>query len=311
MISDFCCRKDVYKGVDNRRLWTVLNEGVDKREVINRDMYRLNRLDLGVSIAFLSTFPHTLKKKRKSLLPFSSSKIVENLPHLKGCVMEAAWLEKLKEELVKPYFVELMERIEEEAEKGATIYPPKKEIFNAFLHTPYNAVKVVIVGQDPYHGPNQAQGLCFSVKEGIKPPPSLVNIFKEINADIGPYAPKNGSLVSWADQGVLLLNAILTVQEKKPASHQGIGWERFTDKVLETVALREDPVVFILWGKYAQNKGEKIREIAEKQGHAILTSAHPSPFSAHSGFFGCRHFSKTNQLLEKWAKVPINWRSNE
>ena len=182
------------------------------------------------------------------------------------------------------------------------VYPPENLVFNAFAHTPYDKVKVVIVGQDPYHGAGQAHGLSFSVPRGVKPPPSLKNIFLELNQDLHVPVPNHGCLEKWADQGVLLLNATLTVRAGEPKSHHDKGWERFTDAVIDILAERKDPIVFLLWGKSAQEKGQRLIGTH----HAVLQAAHPSPYSA-TGFFGCRHFSKANALLQQWGKTPINW----
>ncbi|NGX57197.1 MAG: Uracil-DNA glycosylase [Chlamydiae bacterium] len=217
--------------------------------------------------------------------------------------LESSWQLALKDELCKSYISNLKKSLESEEVNGFEFYPPKELIFNAFQHTPFNKVKVVIVGQDPYHGIGQAHGLSFSVPKGVPLPPSLKNIFKEIEADIGGFNAKHGDLISWADQGVLLLNSILTVRKGQPASHQKKGWEQFTDAVLMKINENEKPCVFLLWGKYAQEKGRHLNQ----QKHLILKAAHPSPFSAYNGFFGCKHFSKANQFLEKYERTPINW----
>lgn len=219
--------------------------------------------------------------------------------------LAANWHHVLQEELTKPYIFELKEFLEGEREKYV-VYPPEPLVFNAFLHTAYSQVKVVIMGQDPYHGEGQAHGLSFSVPCGVTPPPSLKNIFLEIQRDLQIPPPQNGCLSSWAKQGVLLLNATLTVRAKTPRSHYGKGWERFTDAVINVLAQRKDPLVFVLWGKSAQEKVESLLQ-DKKMPHAILTAAHPSPYSAHSGFFGCRHFSQINALLKSWGKEPIDW----
>jgi len=218
--------------------------------------------------------------------------------------LENSWQTALQDELNQPYMKDLEKFLESERANGQEIYPPKDLIFNAFSHTPLDKVKVVIVGQDPYHGLGQAHGLCFSVQKGVRPPPSLINIFKEIGVDLGAFSTKHGSLIKWADQGVFLLNSILTVRKSQPASHQKKGWEQFTDAVLKTLNERERPCVFMLWGKYAQEKGRFL----DSSKHLVLTAPHPSPFSAHSGFFGCKHFSKANQFLENVGSTPINWR---
>ncbi|MCB1106814.1 MAG: uracil-DNA glycosylase [Chlamydiia bacterium] len=220
-------------------------------------------------------------------------------------MIEKSWHEALKEEIQKPYILELKKFLDEEKRAGKTFFPPEEEVFNAFRMTPYQNVKVVLMGQDPYHGPNQAQGLCFSVKREISLPPSLRNIYKEMEVDLGIPPASHGSLVNWAKQGVLMLNATLTVRKGEPKSHFGKGWERFTDAVIRKLCERKDPMVFILWGRSAKDKCENILNTMSHP-HAILTAAHPSPYSA-TQFFGCRHFSKTNALLEKWGKTPINW----
>lgn len=221
---------------------------------------------------------------------------------------EASWQEVLAHELAQPYMSSLAAFVEKEyAIHPHTTFPPKDLIFNAFNCTPYHQVQVVIMGQDPYHGAGQAHGLSFSVPYGIKPPPSLVNIYKEIESDIGIPPATHGCLINWTRQGVLLLNATLTVQEGKPLSHHGRGWERFTDAVIRTLMKREDPVIFVLWGKSAQEKCRFLSESTTTQPHYILTAPHPSPFSVHSGFFGCKHFSKINELLVQQGKAPIDW----
>ncbi len=216
--------------------------------------------------------------------------------------IEPSWGERLKDEFEKEYFKQLVEFVKSEYESHK-VYPPGKQIFNAFNHCPFDQVKVVIIGQDPYHGARQAHGLCFSVNEGIPMPPSLVNIFKEIKGDLNLPIPPNGSLVRWADQGVLLLNATLTVRASTPGSHQNKGWESFTDAVIKAVSDEKDNVVFMLWGSYAQKKGV----IIDRQKHFVLESAHPSPFAAHRGFFGNKHFSKTNAYLASKGLQSINW----
>jgi uracil-DNA glycosylase len=220
--------------------------------------------------------------------------------------LEVSWKEALQQEWAKTYLKELVSFLSSERSKSLPVYPPKSEVFSAFNYTPFHSVKVVIMGQDPYHGPKQAHGLSFSVSENVPQPPSLKNIFKELQDDLGILPPRQGSLVSWAKQGVLMLNAILTVQENNPRSHYGKGWEIFTDAVIRKLAERDDPVIFVLWGKTAQ---EKCRTILEKTKfpHHVLVASHPSPYSAYSGFFGCKHFSKINELLKKQGKEPINW----
>jgi len=214
-----------------------------------------------------------------------------------------SWKTHLKEEFEKPYFKNLVAFVKQEY-KDHQCFPPGKDIFNAFNFCGFNAVKVVIIGQDPYHGPNQANGLCFSVKDGIPHPPSLVNIFKEIETDIGHPYPKSGDLSHWAKQGVLLLNATLTVRAHQAGSHQKKGWETFTDAVIKAVSSKKENVVFLLWGGYAKQKSKLI----DTSKHHILTSGHPSPLSANRGYwFGNKHFSKTNSLLIKTKKDIINW----
>jgi uracil-DNA glycosylase len=217
--------------------------------------------------------------------------------------IEPSWKERLAGEFQKPYFTGLRSFLRQEKQNGAVIYPPGPLIFNAFNKTPFDAVKAVILGQDPYHGPGQAHGLCFSVQHGVKPPPSLVNIHKELNADIGFRIPDHGNLEKWAEQGVMLLNACLTVRAGQPGSHHGKGWEQFTNAVVKTLNDEKEGLIFLLWGKPAQEKGS----IIDPKRHHVLKAAHPSPFSAHSGFFGCRHFSKTNAILAQSGRKPIDW----
>ena len=226
--------------------------------------------------------------------------------------LEPGWQDKLKDELYKPYMTELSSFIEKEyAAAPNGIFPPKNLIFNAFYQTPFDKVKIVIVGQDPYHGPGQAHGLSFSVPKGVKLPPSLQNIFKELESDLQVPKPSHGCLLSWAKQGVLLLNATLTVSQGEPLSHHGRGWERFTDAAVKKLAERSDPVIFVLWGKSAQDKCRFLQQAGVKSRHFILTAAHPSPFSANNGFFGCRHFSQINDFLKKQGKDPIDWTLHE
>jgi uracil-DNA glycosylase len=221
--------------------------------------------------------------------------------------MEREWKEALREEFEKEYMKELQKFLSEE-QKQYTLYPPTHLIFNAFCQTPFHDVKVIIVGQDPYHGPNQAHGLSFSVSKEVPPPPSLQNIFKELVEDLKLSMPTHGSLLSWAKQGVLLLNATLTVRKAEPKSHYGKGWEIFTDAAIEKLAQRKDPLVFLLWGKSAQEKCERVfKNISHP--HLVLCAAHPSFYSV-SGFFGCRHFSKANEFLKKMGKTPIDWQNN-
>ncbi|MBP6431562.1 MAG: uracil-DNA glycosylase, partial [Ferruginibacter sp.] len=216
-----------------------------------------------------------------------------------------SWKEALKHEFTKPYFLQIVTFLKTEKASNKIIYPPGALIFNAFNQTPFNKVKVVILGQDPYHGAGQAHGLSFSVQNGVKPPPSLVNIYKEIQADIGIAMPKEyGNLTNWAQQGVLLLNAALTVRANEPFSHAKFGWAEFTDNVIKKISDEKRGVIFLLWGKFAQEK----QVLIDETKHHVLKAAHPSPFSADKGFFGCKHFSKTNELLVKDGHQPIDWK---
>lgn len=217
--------------------------------------------------------------------------------------IESSWKDVLKDEFKKPYFQQIVQHLKTEKEQGKTIYPPGSLIFHAFEATPFDNVKVVILGQDPYHGPRQAHGLSFSVQKGIPPPPSLVNIFKELHDDVGVPIPQHGYLEKWAQQGVLLLNASLSVRAGEPMSHSKIGWHHFTDAAIHKVSELKEHVVFILWGKFAQEK----KALIDAAKHLVLMSAHPSPLSAKAGFFGNHFFSKTNAYLMKWGKDPIDW----
>lgn len=212
------------------------------------------------------------------------------------------WKELLREEFDKPYFEELVQFVREEYATHR-IYPRGSNIFRAFDKCPFEQLKVVIIGQDPYHGPGQANGLCFSVGDGVPFPPSLRNIFQEVASDIGTPIPASGNLDRWAEQGVLLLNAVLTVREHEAASHAGRGWEQFTDAVVRAIATRKEGIVYLLWGSYAQRKGA----IADPARNCILKAVHPSPLSAYRGFLGCRHFSRANEYLLSQGKTPINW----
>lgn len=216
------------------------------------------------------------------------------------------WDELLKHEFEKEYFKDLESFVSNEY-KNKTIFPKVTDVYNAFRYTPYGEVKVVLLGQDPYHGDNQAEGLCFSVKKGIRKPPSLVNIFKELRDDLGHEIPINGSLTSWSKQGVLLLNTVLTVEKDKAASHKEKGWEKFTDEVIKIINDKNTPVVFILWGAYARSK----KKLITNPNHYIIESAHPSPLSAHNGFYGSKPFSKANQFLKEKGLEPINWEIKE
>lgn len=217
--------------------------------------------------------------------------------------LHPSWQQVLGYELQQPYMHNLREFLRAEKQAGKEIYPPGPLIFNAFNHTPFDQVRVVIIGQDPYHGPGQAMGLSFSVPDGVKVPPSLVNIYKEINADLGIQMSGTGDLTPWADQGVLLLNAMLTVEASKAGSHQKKGWEEFTDAAIKALNEQRTGLVFVLWGSYAQKKGAVI----DQNKHLVLKSVHPSPLSAHRGFFGQRQFSTINQYLVNQGQAPINW----
>lgn len=218
--------------------------------------------------------------------------------------LEASWKARVGEYLLRPQMQQLREFLRAELRAGKVIYPPPRRIFAAFDATPFDAVKVVILGQDPYHGPGQAHGLCFSVLPGVPLPPSLANIFAEIERDLGFARPEHGCLLPWARQGVLLLNAVLTVERGRPGSHQGKGWEGFTDWVIDCLNRERENIVFLLWGSYAQAKGR----LVDPDRHLVLKAPHPSPLSAHRGFFGCGHFSITNQWLENHGQTPIDWR---
>lgn len=217
--------------------------------------------------------------------------------------LHQSWLTQLEDEFKKPYMQQLKQFLIEQKEQKKIIYPKGSLIFNALNSTHFNQIKVVILGQDPYHGQGQAHGLCFSVPEHIAPPPSLLNIYREIADDLNTHNHNNGNLTHWAKQGVLLLNSVLTVEQGKATSHQGQGWEQFTDAIVQAINKKLENIVFMLWGAYAQRKGE----LLDKNKHLILKAPHPSPLSAHRGFFGCRHFSRCNQYLQQQQKEPINW----
>jgi uracil-DNA glycosylase len=217
--------------------------------------------------------------------------------------MEASWKEVLADEFKKPYFKGIVEHLKTEKEQGKTIYPAGPQIFHAFDATPFDKVSVVVLGQDPYHGPRQAHGLSFSVQKGVHPPPSLVNIFKELHEDTGMAIPSHGNLEHWAEQGVLLLNASLTVRAGEPMSHAKIGWHQLTDTAISKVSAEREHVVFMLWGRFAQEK----MPLIDGKRHLVLKSAHPSPLSAHNGFFGSRPFSKANAYLASHGRPPIDW----
>ena len=231
------------------------------------------------------------QEQRKQTIPLSK-------------LMNKSWTDILGKEKQQDYFKQTLQYVAERRSKGIVVYPPHDEVFSAFKITPFDQVKVVILGQDPYHGPNQAHGLCFSVKPGIQPPPSLVNMYKELANDIeGFKIPDHGYLISWAQQGVLLLNTVLTVEQGQAHSHKHLGWEKFTDRVIQGLSDENQDIVFLLWGSHAQKKGASI----DTKKHIVLKAPHPSPLSAHRGFLGCKHFSLTNQKLKERGKVPINW----
>lgn len=217
--------------------------------------------------------------------------------------IETSWKKALHTEFESSYFIDLSQKVRDAYLGTTPIYPPPKSIFRAFELCPFSMVKVVILGQDPYHGKGQAHGLCFSVQDGVSVPPSLQNIYKELHDDLGITVPTSGNLERWAAQGVFLLNATLTVEAGKAGSHQGLGWEQFTDAVIQKISDEKEHVVFLLWGKYAQDKGR----IIDTKKHLVLKAPHPSPFSAYSGFFGCKHFSQTNLYLERYGLRKIDW----
>lgn len=217
--------------------------------------------------------------------------------------LHSSWQSVIGHAFDEPYMLELRAFLADQKAAGKTIYPPGSQIFNAFNHTPFDQVRVVIIGQDPYHGPGQAHGLCFSVPEGVKPPPSLVNIYKELESDLGLSMPKNGDLTAWTHQGVLLLNATLTVEAANAGSHQNQGWEIFTDTAITALNDQREGIAFVLWGSYAQKKGA----IIDTNKHCVIKSPHPSPLSAHRGFFGSKPFSKINTYLTQQGQAPIDW----
>jgi len=217
--------------------------------------------------------------------------------------LEPSWKARIGDALLTPTMQSLAAFLRSEKQAGKKIYPPGPEIFAAFDHTPFDQVRVVILGQDPYHGPGQAHGLCFSVRPGVRVPPSLENIFKEVQRDLAIPRPDHGCLTSWADQGVLLLNSVLTVEEGQANAHQGKGWEDFTDRAIDALNRELESIVFLLWGSYAQKKGQLI----DTRRHGVLKSVHPSPLSAHRGFIGCGHFSAANRYLEERGRAPIEW----
>lgn len=217
--------------------------------------------------------------------------------------LEPSWKARLFDEFQQPYMQSLRDFLLQRKRAGSAVYPPSDSIFRAFDLTPFEQVRVVMLGQDPYHGPGQAHGLCFSVLPGVRTPPSLVNIFKEIDGDLGLTPPDHGCLVPWAKQGVFLLNSVLTVERGQAGAHQGKGWEQFTDSVISRLNESRDNLVFLLWGSYAQRKGQFI----DRQRHLVLTAPHPSPLSAHRGFFGCRHFSRANDYLQRNGQPAVDW----
>ena len=219
-------------------------------------------------------------------------------------MLAETWQPALGSEFEKPYMQQLRAFLRHEKDQKKIIYPKSAEVFQAFALASFQNMEVVILGQDPYHGPNQAHGLCFSVQSGVRPPPSLMNIYKELKSDLGISTPNHGCLTHWAQQGVLLLNSVLTVEQGLANSHQGKGWEQFTDRVISLLNQEKEGLVFMLWGAYAQKKGQFI----DTARHCVLKTTHPSPFSAHNGFLGCKHFSKANAYLEKMGKKPIDWR---
>lgn len=222
--------------------------------------------------------------------------------------LEPSWAEPLADMFASPVMADLRAFLLAQKQAGKRIFPKGGEYFRALDLTPLGKVRVVILGQDPYHGEGQAHGLCFSVQRGVRPPPSLVNIYKELKSDLGIDPPRHGNLTHWAEQGVLLLNSVLTVEMGQAASHQGKGWEKFTDGVIELVAKQERPIVFILWGAYAQKKAAFVRDVSQGGRHCVIKSAHPSPLSAHNGFLGSRPFSRANAFLEAHGEAPIDWR---
>ncbi|MEO9601154.1 uracil-DNA glycosylase [Parasphingorhabdus sp.] len=221
--------------------------------------------------------------------------------------LDDSWKAPLAREFSSEYMASLREFLLQEKAAGKQIYPKGNEYFRALDLTPLNQVRVVILGQDPYHGPDQAHGLCFSVQPGVRPPPSLVNIYKELESDLGLPRPAHGFLEHWAQQGVLLLNSVLTVQMANAASHRGKGWEKFTDAIIRLIAQKSEPVVFLLWGNYAQKKAAFVQSVEQGGRHLVLNAPHPSPLSAYNGFFGCKHFSKANAFLEENGLPPIDW----
>lgn len=243
------------------------------------------------------------KEKKITNVEVEEKKNPSKFDDLETYLTETTWKKELEDEFKKPYFKKLKGLLAKDEEQRVEIFPPIQEIFTAFNGCPFDKVKVVILGQDPYHGPNQAHGLSFSVKKGVSIPKSLQNIYKELQSDIQGFSiPKHGNLAKWESQGVLLLNTVLTVRKSTPNSHENFGWTTFTDEAIKKLSSREDPIIFLLWGKQAEKKAPLI-----KKSHKILKSAHPSPFSAEKGFFNCKHFSKCNTILKELGKEPIDW----
>nr|GLL41076.1 uracil-DNA glycosylase, mitochondrial [Ipomoea trifida] len=264
-----------------------------------------SRIEFNKSLAKAKrNLKHCAEKVSNSVVKGEGAQYV----NLKELLVEESWLQALPGEFEKEYAKNLCKFVESEiCSGGVPIYPPQHLIFNALNTTSIDNVKAVIIGQDPYHGPGQAMGLSFSVPEGVKVPSSLVNIYKELKQDLGCSIPSHGNLERWAIQGVLLLNAVLTVRQHQANSHANKGWEQFTDAVIRTISHKKKGVVFLLWGNYAQAKGRDLYRLIDETKHHVLKSAHPSGLSAHRGFFGCRHFSQTNKLMEKMGKSPIDW----
>lgn len=279
------------------RCVTLLSGEISRSGVTNRIFKFWMKLRRRESISSLRFLSHGLRAMVSGAQLSSES----------GNESSLSWSDIVASEEQQSYFKEVIAFVERERASDKTIYPAKSDVFNALAFTPFAKVKVVIIGQDPYHGPNQAHGLCFSVKPSTPPPPSLVNIFLELKNDLGIERPMHGDLGSWARQGVLLLNAVLTVEEGKPGSHANKGWERFTSKVIEELNARKEHLVFLLWGAYAQKKAEFV----DRKKHLVLTAPHPSPLSAYRGFLGCKHFSQTNAYLARHHLEPIDWRLPE
>ena len=284
----------------NRVITEVVNRDPVGEYVVVLARARILWLVLGFHThlyAFSDFGDHQIKIRK-----FYNISVQANRRHFVDVKIESSWKHKLGDEFSKPYFQDLAAFVKSEY-RSQQVYPPGKRIFSAFEHCSFPQVKVVILGQDPYHGSGQANGLCFSVADEVRMPPSLINIFKEIQEDIGTPVPPNGNLERWADQGVLLLNATLTVRAHQAGSHQGKGWETFTDSVIQIISDQKEGVVFMLWGAYAQKKGS----IIDRNRHLVLSSPHPSPFSADRGFFGNKHFSQANTYLMERGEAPIAW----